>query len=137
MPARSAIQDPAAPAAQAALLGLPADPAITTASIEIAPEKSASGLRGSLATTKDPVSDINASFAAERSGEDSAVAEPLGPPTPVRQSVAYTIESGDTIGRVLKDMGISPEDARAAVNALADHFSPRGPQDRPEAGGRD
>jgi len=124
-PVVSAIQDPTAPAAQAALLSLSADDTLTTASVELAPQKTASGLRGSLAVAKDPVSDINESFAAEQSGKQVAVAEPLGPPTPVRQSVAYTIESGDTIGRVLKDMGITPEDARAAVNALADHFSPR------------
>ena len=78
-------------------------------------------LRGSLST--DPVSDINASFSAEQ--EDTQTAELLGPPSPVRQTVNLEIESGDTLGRVLTNLGVASEDARAAVNALAEHFSPR------------
>jgi len=117
------IQD-AAPV-QAALLALPADTDITTGSItQAAPAQNTpatDGLRGSLVT--DPVADINASFDAEQA--DTATAELFGPPTPVRQTVRLEIESGDTLGRVLTNLGVPSEDARAAVNALSEHFSPR------------
>jgi murein DD-endopeptidase MepM/ murein hydrolase activator NlpD len=124
--------------AQAALLPLAADPVVTasstreltavsadpvtTGSIQAATRPIAqSQLRGGLEA--DPLADLNASFDAEQTGEQTA--ELLGPPQPVRQSVDYTIESGDTLGRVLTDLGVASEDARAAVNALATHFKPR------------
>lgn len=116
---------------QAALLGLPADTSVITGSIApaapaVAPapaqdDPATDGLRGSLAT--DPVADINASFDAEQT--QTKTAELLGPPTPVSQTVTLEIESGDTIGRVLADLGVPGDDARAAANALAEHFSPR------------
>ncbi|WP_428482586.1 peptidoglycan DD-metalloendopeptidase family protein [Pyruvatibacter mobilis] len=118
--------------AQAALLpvtatsdldDIDADGEITTASVQASKESSEGGtsLRGSISA--DPVADINASFDAEKA--DAETAELLGPPQPVRQTVEYTIESGDTLGRVLTELGVASDDARAAVNALAKHFKPR------------
>lgn len=115
---------------QAAFLALPADEEIVTGSIPtelpaaspiIDETPDASGLRGSIES--DAVSDINASFEAEHTLAE--LDEPVGPPAPVRQTVELEIESGDTLGRVLTKLGVSAEDARAAVNALAEHFSPR------------
>ncbi|GAB5502617.1 peptidoglycan DD-metalloendopeptidase family protein [Pyruvatibacter sp.] len=112
---------------QAALLSLPADTSVITGSLTTsAPtatqdDPATDGLRGSLST--DPVADINASFDAEQA--DTKTAELLGPPTPVSQTVTLEIKSGDTIGRVLADLGVPGDDARAAANALAEHFSPR------------
>lgn len=122
-----------APAAQAALLPLQMTPsaAAAAAAAPATPQADSpaptvtSGLRGSIAV--DPVSDINAAFDAEtlNTPDTELTAEHLGPPAPILQTVSLEIESGDTIGGVLADLGIPPEDARAAANALAEHFSPR------------
>lgn len=119
--------------AQAALLPVaantatlvPADPAsgeddIITSSTAPTP---GSILRGSLAEAGNALKALNASFDEEI--EDAQATELLEPPVPVQQTVQLEIESGDTLGRVLTNLGIPATDARAAVNALSKHFSPR------------
>ncbi len=113
------------PAVQAAILPIgdvDDTSTITTSSIEPASQPEPS-LRGPLAEGDADPDDVDAAIAAAYDAE--AADEPLGPPEPVRQTVNVTVESGDTLGKILTELGVPGTEAREAVAALSEHFKPR------------